>query len=138
MNFHDFFHNISFNRKLYFDDLIEKANLNMMEIEILVYIYRYPDNNTFTEIQRLKNYSKSHISTSISHLIQKDYLARENSLTNKKVYNLRLLEKSEPVIHEYFRCVTAFQKDAFKDINDNELEHFKEILLKISNNLQER
>lgn len=52
MDYHLFFHNFTLLRKGYFTELMEKTHLSQMELEILVYLGRNPDKNTFTEIQK--------------------------------------------------------------------------------------
>lgn len=85
----ELFHNISLKRKTYFDPLIKEVRLSLIDIEILAFIDEFPQCNTFTEILNSKEYSKSHVSTSINRLIEREYLMRENSENNKKVYHLK-------------------------------------------------
>lgn len=135
MNLHETFHTITLKRKSYFNELLNDIELNLLELEILAYLNDYPDNNTFTEIQKWKDYSKSHVSTSITHLIDKGYISKEVSKNNKKIYHITLLEKSLSIIEEYKKCIDNFKNDAFKDISTQEREYLYQILLKISNNL---
>lgn len=130
-----FFHSIEIKRKLYFDELINSTELNFMEIETLVYLKEFPDNNTFTDIMKSKDYAKSYISTAISNLVDKGYIAKEVSKTNKKVHNLFLLEKSTDIINQYEVCVQSFRNAAFIGVSDEEIQTFEVVLTKILKNL---
>lgn len=132
----ELFHNIILQRKVYFEPLLKEFDLSLIDIEILAFIHEYPKNNTFTDILISKEYSKSHISSSISKLIQREYLIRENSPTNKKVYYLKLIDKSNFIIDEYYRYVGIFQKDALESITQDEIDNFNRLLEKIYHNLQ--
>ncbi len=137
MDMKDVFHNINIKRKVYFDDLLEELDLNFMELEVLVFLQKEPARNTFTEIMKSKGYAKSHISAAISNLIDKGYLVKEPSPTNKKVFYLRLLEKSEVAITKHNVYLQKFHQKAFTDITKEEFDIFQNVLLKISNNLTE-
>lgn len=134
----ELFHNININRKSYFDGMLKEFNITLIEVEILAFVHDFPQNNTFTDIFSSKDYTKSHISTAITRLIEKEYLIREKSTENKKIYYLKLLKKSNPIIEEYKKCVETFEQDALNDITPIELDACIQLLQKIENNLQPR
>lgn len=130
------FHYVSLKRKIYFDKFMEETELNLMEIEIIIFLYENPRNNTFTEIMKSKGYAKSYVSKAISNLVEKQYITKQGIEQNKKIYKLFLLDKSKKIVDEYMKCVDAFRKDAFVDISDEELEIFEKVMKKISDNLK--
>lgn len=136
MDYHLYFHNFLLLRKGYFTELLEKPELNQMEVEILVYLSRNTEKNTFTEVQKWNDYSKSHISTSITRLIDKGYVSRDGSEKNKKIHYLNVQEKSKGILDEYGICVKKFHKDAFSDISSDEKEMLDGFMDKIYQNLQ--
>lgn len=137
MDLKELFHTINTKRKVYFDEILEDFDLNFIELEILVFLQNTPNCNTFTEIMNSKGYAKSHISNAISNLIEKEYLVNEADANNKKVFHLRLLDKSAPVAQKYDTCVRNFQADAFANITQDNLDTFEQVLQQISNNLTE-
>ncbi|WP_317856249.1 MarR family winged helix-turn-helix transcriptional regulator [Chakrabartyella piscis] len=137
MDMKELFHTISLKRKFYFDDLLEELDLNFMELEVLDFLNHEPNRNTFTEIIKSKGYAKSHISSAISNLIDKGYLAKEPAPNNKKVFYLRLLEKSEYALMQQEICIKNYQKTAFRGITKEELDTFQTVLMKIESNLTE-
>ncbi len=131
------FHEVSLKRRMYFDRMIEETELNLMEIEILVFLSQHPESNTFTEIMNSKGYAKSYISKAISNLVKSEYITKESTANNKKVYRLYLLEKSQDIVEAYFRCVTQFRSDAFQNVSDEERIVFENVINKILENLTE-
>ncbi len=129
------FHEVSLKRKIYFDRMIEETELNLMEIEILVFLSQYPENNTFTEIMNCKGYAKSYISKAITNLVEKEYIIKESIANNKKVHKLFLLDKSQDIVDSYHQCVAKFRSDAFQDISDEDLQIFERVMNKILENL---
>ncbi|MFI3236429.1 MAG: MarR family transcriptional regulator [Lachnospiraceae bacterium] len=135
MDLKEAFHSINLRRKTYFDDLIDLTDLNLMELEILVSLADYPEQNTFTDIMRSKDYAKSYVSKAITHLVELGYIAKEGIDHNKKVQKLFLLEQSTPIVDSFKSCVDTFRKDAFIGISQQEYEVFEHVLEKISLNL---
>lgn len=129
------FHAISMKRKQYFNDVIEKYGLNLMEIEILGFLSEQPQSNTFTDIMKAKDYAKSHISTAITNLVKRGYIEKRSTGSNKKVHQLFLLEQSQAIVEEYHHCAQAFQKDAFVGIKTSEMKAFEQVIGKINANL---
>ncbi|MFI3171857.1 MAG: hypothetical protein R3Y58_05790 [Eubacteriales bacterium] len=132
------FHSVNLKRKTYFDELLEDTDLNLMEIEILLFLKEYPENNSFTAIIKSKDYAKSYVSKAITHLVELEYLKKEAFTDNKKMYQLFLLEKSHQIIEEYNRCVERFRSCAFAGISDEDAVVFERVMQKISQNLMER
>lgn len=132
------FHSISLKRKTYFDMMLEGIELSLMEVEILFFLKEYPENNTFTEIMRSKDYAKSYVSKAISNLLELGYLEKQMVPTNKKMYKLFLLEKSERAIQEYSACVKRFREDAFAGIAEEDYKVFERVIKQLSDNLSER
>lgn len=137
MEFNEISHSLSLKRKNYFNELLYQTDLNMMELDIIYYLANNPEKNTFTEIQKWKDYSKSHISTSITHLINKGYIIREVSEKNKKIHHLKLQETSDDIIIELNKCQENYDNDVFKNISKQDKQKLFEILNKMSNNLKD-
>lgn len=136
MDFQEFAHCTSVKRVVYFAELLEKTELNMMDIEIILHLIEYPEKNTFTEVQKWKGFSKSHISTAITHLVEKGYIIKKESETNKKIHYLIPQEKCKQIVTEYRKCVSTFQKVAFDGVSEDEKAFLLDIFKKITDNLE--
>lgn len=133
----DSFHMINMKRRNFFEELLEKNDLNFMEVEIVVFLNDVPESNTFTDIMKSKDYAKSHISVAISRLVEKEYIKKESLPNNKKTYKLFLLEKSKPIVDEYNICVEEFRKCAFSGVTDEEYKIFERVIWRMSQNLMD-
>ncbi len=138
LNIKEVSHFIAMKRRVFLFSLMDKSGLNMLELEILGYLYECPDRNTFTEIFRSKDYAKSHISTAVANLVNDGYIEKKSLPANKKVHNLIPLEKSKAVVEEYNECIEKFKEAAFKDIPGEEIELFHSVIDKIKKNLESK
>ncbi len=134
----DFLYIISAKRKDYFAQLCTEQDINIMEIEVLLFLHRYPKLNTLTNIIHAKDYTKSHVSSSINKLVDDGFLQKHIAQNNKKVFKLELLPKSDALIEKILMCVDAFQKDALAGIDETEIEQMIKVLEKICDNLNEK
>ncbi len=135
MNLRAKFHAINQKRSTYFTDLVEETGLSEVQIEILVALKELPDSNTFTDILKTKDYAKSYISNAITALVERGYVAKQGSLTNKKVYRLFLLEESQEIIDQYYLCVAQFQRDALHGVSQEDRDGFCAVLDQMESNL---
>lgn len=131
----ELFHNITLKRKKYFEKLLLDYELYIIDLEVLYFIYLNPSINTFSSLLASKEYTKSHLSTAINRLIEKQYLSKELSSTNKKVYYLKLEDKSKKIIDEYEICSKKFKSVCHKNITKEEYDAYLAVLIKISQNL---
>lgn len=135
MNIKEVFHSINLKRKVYFCDLLESSELNMMQLEILAYLHEFPENNTFTEIMKSKDYARSQISAAISGLIDQSFLNKEPHPSNRKIFFLILQDKALPYVEEYQICNKNFESVALSGISAEEKELFENIYHKMLHNL---
>lgn len=134
-NMKEIFHAISIQRKKYFSKMIEKYDLTQMEIDIVGFLSEQPDNNTFTDIMKAKDYAKSHISNAITHLVNGGCIEKCSLDNNKKVHKLFLLNNSKNVIKDYNICIENFRKDALVGIKESEIKIFEQVISKMHCNL---
>lgn len=115
----------------------EKYGLNHMELSVLLFIWENPDNDTAADIVKMRYLSKSHVSSSINHLEKNGYIKREKVKDNNKTMHLKLQEKAKEVIREGRNAQMEFENILTKDISDEFLSAFKEIVEKMDFNLRE-
>lgn len=135
MNIKELFHSIMLKRKGYFVTLLEESNLNMMQLEVLVYLEEFPTKNTFTEIMKSKDYARSQISSAISGLIDQGFLRKEPHPTNKKIFHLHALEKAKPMVKEFHRCSDLFDQVAWEGVSPEEYAVFERVHVHMLDNL---
>ncbi len=128
-------HNTMIKRRNFFAPLLEEVGLNLMDVELLCFLKKYPDSNTFTKIQQSKDYAKSHVSTAISDLVEGGYICKEHMQGNKKIYYLKLLPKSEDVIAKFEIHSKRLSEITFKGIPQSEIDIFISVAKKMNENL---
>ncbi len=133
----DYLYTIAAKRKEYFTALLQEENLNLLEVEILIFLHHHPESNTLTDIIHARDFTKSHASTAISHLEANGYLSKNTSAQNKKTLRLTLLPKSEALVAKALACIKEFHKVALVGITAEETEIIEALLEKICNNLKE-
>ncbi len=131
----ELFHGISQKRKNYFSPMLEQYDLNLIEIEILVFLVQHPDSNTFTQIMQAKDYAKSHISNAVNRLVEGGYLERQGVPHNKKIHQLYPLIQSDQLVTQYHQCIQRFHADAFDNIDPVDIETFCKVINQMSQNL---
>lgn len=134
MDLRETFHRINLHRKSYFDDLLVRTDLSMLQLELLVSLGEYPETDTFTELLHTKDYAKSHLSTAINGLVAQGYLCKNPNPTNKKVFHLALTAQGQPIVAAYHQCVQAFRQQAFAGVSAAECAIFEQVLQKIERN----
>ncbi len=71
-----------------------------MELTILLYLANNPGHDTASEIIKKRHLTKSHVSTSISSLIDKGLLRKEYRENNRKTEHLLLTEACDGIIRD--------------------------------------
>lgn len=121
-------------------ELGKKYSLSATEMDILLFLYLYPDKTTAAEIERKKQLKKNTISVRVESLVQRGLLVRQELSGDRRKVKLSLTEEARSIASAYkiqydrlkqrlteglsqedlavlFRC--------FKAINSNALELLK-------------
>lgn len=73
-----------------FDELSEKENLTKLEIAIIGFLANNPAFNTAKDIERIRKFKKSNISTAVDNLNNRGLLTKEVSKSDRRITNLYL------------------------------------------------
>ncbi len=65
-------------------EVCERYELTQMEYDILMFLHNNPQHNTAAEIVKVRKSTKSHVSTSLKKLENKELVERKQSKDNKK------------------------------------------------------
>lgn len=71
-----------------FDELSEKENLTKLEIAIIGFLANNPAFNTAKDIERIRKFKKSNISTAVDNLNNRGLLTKEVSKSDRRITNL--------------------------------------------------
>lgn len=101
-----------------FDELSEKENLTKLEIAIIGFLANNPAFNTAKDIERIRKFKKSNISTAVDNLNNRGLLTKEVSKSDRRITNLYLTSIANNIV------------EAIKKFKVGSLKKFLKILAK--------
>ena len=117
-------------------DWRKTAAVTQMEYDILMFLHNNPQNNTATEIVKIRKSTKSHVSTSLKTLENKGLVERKQSKENKKHIEIFLLDKAELIVEAGLNVQKEFAKNVLSGMTDEEKHMRVKIFDKICNNAE--
>lgn len=134
MHFWDKHKNISNYYEKLTKSICEKYKLTQMEYDILMFIFYNPQYNTASDIVKIKKSTKSHVSTSLKSLEDKNLIIKRQSQNNKKYYQIFLKDNANEIIEYGKKIQKKFVKDLFEGISNDEIIIFKKVFDQICKN----
>lgn len=119
-----------------FEDLSEKENLTKLEIAIIGFLANNPSFNTAKDIERVRKFKKSNISTAVDNLNNRGLLTKEVSKSDRRITNLYLTTLADNLVEEIRGIQNNFFEKVFKNITKEEIEAHFNLLKKIFNNIE--
>ena len=84
-------------------EVCERYELTQMEYDILMFLHNNPQHNTAAEIVKVRKSTKSHVSTSLKKLENKELVERKQSKDNEKYMCINVFDKICNNAEEYLR-----------------------------------
>ena len=113
---------------------MKKYSLTSAEIDVLSILDKFTSIKTSTDIVKVSQLQKSHVSLAINSLINKNLLKKE--YVNKKSFNLLLTNNCNNIILD----INKFQKELINELNqgltEDELSTYFHITNKIISNIE--
>lgn len=114
--------------------VMKKYSLTSAEIDVLSILDKFTSIKTSTDIVKVSQLQKSHVSLAINSLINKNLLKKE--YVNKKSFNLLLTNNCNNIILD----INKFQKELINELNqgltEDELSTYFHITNKIISNIE--
>lgn len=114
--------------------VMKKYSLTSAEIDVLSILDKFSSIKTSTDIVKVSQLQKSHVSLAINSLINKNLLKKE--YVNKKSFNLLLTNNCNNIILD----INKFQKELINELNqgltEDELSTYFHITNKIISNIE--
>lgn len=108
----------------YFNDmrdvLCAPYGLSSIQAIIVLDIYHHPNETKVTDICKRLNKSTNTISPLINRLIKKEFLYKEQSKEDQRVFNVHLTKKSEKILNDIVVDVNDFTWPIFDSFTDSE------------------
>ena len=135
----EFWNGLSLIKRLYDQSLqwvFGEYSLTRMELDILLFLANNPQFDTATDIINRRGLTKSHVSSSIQHLVELGYLQRCYLQDNRKVVHLRVLEAADEIVAAGRRAQEEFFSKLFAGFSSGQQRQLEEITEKISQNVR--
>lgn len=136
----DFLLNIFMLKRLYDQFMQPVANrhaLRRMELDILLFLANQPEYDTASDLIHRRGLSKSHVSTSIQHLLEKELIIAHHFANDKKRMHLKLSDTCSSIIEEGQIAQQAFFKSLMKEFSEDEIKTMKTLFRKMNQNIQD-
>ena len=127
MNFWDHHKAITCYYELLMSSVCQKYQLRQMEYDILMFLYHNPQYHTAADIVRVRNSTKSHVSTSLKVLEERGLIEKKVADGNKKHIDVYLSVSAQ----------RQFARDMFQGLSEPQITACKQAFQKICDNAEE-
>ena len=118
-----------------FSPLCKKYDLTYMELTILTFLGIHPQYDTAADIIRLRNFSKSHVSTSIRSLTEKGLVTGSYRDGNRKTIHLTPTEKAAPIIADGCIARDSFSRILLDGFTAEEADAMRHSIQRLTDNI---
>lgn len=107
-----------------------------MELDILLFLHNHPAHDTATDIIKIRQLTKSHVSSSIKTLEEQGYLEKFYQGSNGKTIHLKITDKAAEILAGGLKAQKTFSSLVFQNFNDEQMANVKTNLKKITDSVQ--
>lgn len=135
----EFLFNISLIKHLYdhhMESVVQTYDIKRKELDILLFLANNPDYDTASDIIHRRGLAKSHVSTSIQRLIEKDLIYTDKLEGDKKKIHLHLRPSADQIIEDGRMAQKKFYAVLIKDFTKEEVATLQKLFKKIEHNMQ--
>ena len=118
-------------------EVCDRYELTQMEYDILMFLHNNPQLNTAAEIVKIRKSTKSHVSTSLKKLENKELVERKQSEDNKKHIEIVLLDRAALIVEAGLNAQKQFAQDVLSGLTEEERHMCIKVFDKICNNAEE-
>lgn len=115
----------------------DEYGLTKMQYDILMFLYNNPQHNTAADIVKIRKSTKSHVSTSLKGLEDRELIKRLQSVENKKHIEIVLLENAMPIIEAGIKAQKDFASNVLSGLTNEEKRICMSVFDKICRNADE-
>ena len=116
--------------------IVTKHDIRRLELDILLFLSNHPQYDTASEIIYHRGLSKSHVSTSIQHLIDKHLLKTFKHADDKKKIHLQICDEARDIIQDGKQAQKAFFELLYKDFSKQEKEMMASLFDRMNENIK--
>ena len=108
-----------------------------MELDLLLFLHNNPDRNTAAEAVRLRQWTKSHVSTAARALQDRGLLSAGHPPGNRKVIRLTPLPAAQEILRQGLEAQARFFAALNRGVTPEERQTMEQLLKKFARNLRD-
>ena len=118
-------------------ELRQKYDMKKAELEILYFLSRCGGHNTSKDIHAQLMMNRGHISQSVDSLCRRRYIVAIPDQNDRRYIHYEILDSAKEIVAEMAKRREEMNRQILKGISKEELEIFREVSLKIKNNIEQ-
>ena len=118
-------------------ELRQKYDMKKAELEILYFLSRCGEHNTSTDIHAQLMMNRGHISQAVDNLCRRRYIVAIPDQNDRRYIHYEILDSAKEIVAEMAKRREEMNRQILKGISKEELEIFREVSLKIKNNIEQ-
>ena len=118
-------------------ELRQKYDMKKAELEILYFLSRCGEHNTSTDIHAQLMMNRGHISQAVYNLCRRRYIVAIPDQNDRRYIHYEILDSAKEIVAEMAKRREEMNRQILKGISKEELEIFREVSLKIKNNIEQ-
>lgn len=127
-------------RKYYnrqFLPLMERMDLSMREIHVLLFLANHPDQNTARDVTELRGLAKSQVSQAVEVLTGRGFLTRQADGTDRRIVHLTITAEGTPLAREAQEIQAACGRRLLAGLSEEERAVFLNLLERVLRETEE-
>ena len=118
------------------DPLCKEWDLTQNELDVILFLYNNPEFDRAADIVSHRGIAKSHVSLSVTNLETKGILLRRYDEKDRRAAHLALTEQGREIAARGRELQQQYFSAMYRGISPEELEIWKNIVLKVQNNIR--
>lgn len=118
----------------YILEMLDTFHMTKLEIDILGFLANNPDYDTAKDIELVRQFKKSNISTAVDALLHKGMITKIQDEEDRRVMHLKLMEEATPIVKKIQAVQETFFKQIFQGISKLEMEQYFTTFMKMIDN----
>lgn len=122
----------------YTKDIRNTYQLKSVDLKILYYISKHPDENTSSKIQSYFSINKGYISQTVDRLIDRKLIKENTDCLDHRYIHYTITQKANSLIEQMDEIWERINQDVFEGISEKERKTFQKIARKVEENILKR
>lgn len=119
-----------------FDAVKKKYGVKKVDIEVLLYLRDHEEKNTPTDVFRNLGLNRGHVSQALDNLIKKGFVNAIPDSHDRRIMHYVVSDDAKSVVKDIDEVRIEFEEKMMEGISQHDLEIYKQVAVKIVENLK--